>query len=194
MEYDYKKIRKQLSKDLDEARYEHTLGVAKTAQMLACIYEVDKDQAYLAGLLHDCAKNISHKQKIKLCKDAGLSISDVEKENPSLLHAKAGSVVAKSDYCVEDTDILNAISSHTTGRPNMSTLEKIVFVADYVEPGRPDRENLNHLRKLSMESLDKAVLEILSDTLNYLSDTAKAIDPMTSMTYEFYKNLEETNN
>lgn len=186
MTFDYKKIQKKLSKALDQDRYEHTLGVAKTAQMLACINNFDKEKAYLAGLLHDCAKNIPNKEKIKLCKEANIKISEVEKENPSLLHAKVGSIIAKSTYNIDDIDVLNAISSHTTGRPNMSILEKIVFVADYIEPGRPDRENLNTIRKLAMNDLDSAIVEILSDTLNYLANSAKAIDPMTKMTYDFY--------
>jgi len=186
MSIDYNKIRKKLSKELDNARYEHTLGVASTAMMLACIYGEDKEKAYLAGLLHDCAKNIPHKTKIKLCNENNIMISDCEKENPSLLHAKVGSIIARQDYGVEDEDILNAISSHTTGRPDMSLLETIIFVADYIEPGRPDRNNLAYLRKSAYISLESTVLGILSDTLDYLSDTAKAIDPMTRITFDFY--------
>ncbi len=183
---DFTKIRKKLEKDLDEERFEHTLGVAMTSRMLAHLYGADPDVAYTAGLLHDCAKCVSHKDKIRLCKKNDIEINDVEYENPGLLHAKAGVVVARDEYDIDDEDILNAIRSHTTGRPGMSLLEKIVFTADYIEPCREERPELNNLRKLAFEDLDKCVFSILECTLEYLGGTAKAIDPSTRETYEYY--------
>lgn len=179
-------IRKKLEKTLDEDRFEHTLGVADTSRMLAHLNGEDADKAYLAGLLHDCAKSLSNKEKIKLCEKHNIDISDVEYENPGLLHAKAGAIVAKEEYGIDDEDILNAISSHTTGRPGMSLLEKIVFIADYIEPGRAYRPMINELRALAFADLDKCLVSILECTLKYLGDTAKAIDPMTKLTYEHY--------
>lgn len=184
----YRKIRKKLEEELDEYRFEHTLGVAKISQMLAVIYDVDADEAYTAGLLHDCAKNINHKQKIKLCQKNDIEVTDFELDNPSLLHSKVGAIVAKTDYDINDENILAAIRSHTTGRPDMSMLEKIVFVADYIEPGRDERPNLNNLRKLAFEDLDLCVENILYDTLHYLEGFSKSIDPMTQLTYDFYHN------
>ena len=183
----YADIRKKLEAALDEERFEHTLGVAVTARMMARIHGADAEAAYTAGLLHDCAKNVSHKDKIHMCEKAGLVVSSVEKENPGLLHAKAGSILAAIEYGVKDKDILNAISSHTTGRPGMSLLEKIIFVADYIEPGRDERPDLNELREEAFIDLDRCVLDILDRTLKYLGDTAKAIDPMTKETYDYYK-------
>ncbi|MCR4753926.1 MAG: bis(5'-nucleosyl)-tetraphosphatase (symmetrical) YqeK [Lachnospiraceae bacterium] len=185
--YEHAEIRKKLEKALDEERYEHTLGVAVTARMMARIHGADAEAAYIAGLLHDCAKNVSHKDKIHMCEKAGLEVTEVEKENPGLLHAKAGSILAAKEYGVKDKDILNAISSHTTGRPGMSILEKIVFVADYIEPGREFRPDLNEIREEAFMDLDRSVLDILDRTLKYLGDMAKAIDPMTKETYDYYK-------
>ena len=184
--YNYQKIRKKLEDELDTERFEHTLGVAVTSRMLARIHGADEADAYAAGLLHDCAKNVSHKDKIRMCHKAGIEVTQVEEENPGLLHAKAGVVVARTDYGIEDEDILNAIRSHTTGRPGMSLLEKIVFVADYIEPGRDERPGLADLRREAFADLDGCVLHILEATLTYLSDTAKAVDPATRETYEYY--------
>ncbi|MCR5595895.1 MAG: bis(5'-nucleosyl)-tetraphosphatase (symmetrical) YqeK [Lachnospiraceae bacterium] len=190
--YNYGKIRKKLEAALDPDRFEHTLGVAVTARMLARIYGADEEAAYTAGLLHDCAKNVSHKDKIKMCEKADVCISETEMANPGLLHAKAGAILAKKEYDIEDEDILNAISSHTTGRPGMSLLEKIIFVADYIEPGRDERPELMKLRKEAFDDLDKCVIDILEATLKYLTDTAKAIDPATSNTYDYYLNNGES--
>lgn len=186
--YNFRKFRHKLEKELDEERFEHTLGVAVTARMLARIHGADADDAYAAGLLHDCAKNMSHKDKIRLLEKEGIEITEIEAENPGLLHAKAGAVVARDEYGIENTDILNAISSHTTGRPDMSLLEKIIFVADYIEPGRIERPGLKLHRMEAMENLDACVVSILKDTLLYLKDSLKAIDPMTRETYEYYIN------
>lgn len=185
----YKKIRKKLEKALDENRYDHTLGVAKTSQMLAVFWDVDSNKAYLAGLLHDCAKNIPYEEKIKLCEREKVTITKIEEENPALLHSKVGAIVAKYEYEIDDEDILMSIRSHTTGRPDMSMLEKIVFVADYIEPGRNERPELINLRKLAFIDIDLCVEAILFATLNYLKDSAKAVDPATKTTYEYYCEL-----
>ena len=104
-----------------------------------------------------------------------------------LLHAKVGAVYAKDKYGVEDEDILNAITYHTTGRPAMSLLEKIVFIADYIEPYRDPLLNLDEIRKIAYENLDQAIVMISENTLDYLKDIGVAIDTMTNETYEYYK-------
>jgi nicotinate-nucleotide adenylyltransferase len=90
---------------------------------------------------------------------------------------------------VKDEDILNAIRYHTTGRPGMSLLEKIIFVSDYIEPGRESAPNLALVRKLAYENLDSCVLKVLKDTLEYLGTGDAQVDPMTQKTYEYYSNL-----
>ncbi|MCR5031677.1 MAG: bis(5'-nucleosyl)-tetraphosphatase (symmetrical) YqeK [Lachnospiraceae bacterium] len=188
MSIDFETIRKKLRKALDAHRYEHTLGVAYTAAMMAEIFGEDSEKAKLAGFLHDCAKCIPDNKKISLCKKAGFLISETELQNPSLLHGKAGSILAKDKYGIDDPDILNAIIYHTTGRPGMSLLEKIIFVADYVEPGRKDHPgmHLDEVRTLAMTDLDQAVIRILGDTLRYLEGSSKPIDETTQKTYDHY--------
>ena len=181
------KIRKQLIKALDSKRYEHTQGVAYTSAALAMRYGEDIRKAELAGLLHDCAKCLDNEKKINICKKNDISISDAEQRNPFLLHAKVGGHLAKTKYKIDDGDIINAILYHTTGRPGMSLLEKIVYIADYIEPGRDHEPNLDEVRSLSFQDLDEALLRILEDILVHLKESSKEIDPMTQMTYEFYK-------
>lgn len=181
------KIRKQLIKALDSKRYEHTQGVAYTSAALAMRYGEDIRKAELAGLLHDCAKCFDNEKKFNICKKNDISISDAEQRNPFLLHAKVGAHLAKTKYKIDDEDIINAILYHTTGRPGMSLLEKIVYIADYIEPGRDHEPNLDEVRSLSFQDLDEALLRILEDILVHLKESSKEIDPMTQMTYEFYK-------
>ncbi len=183
---DISKIRKAMEKELDGKRYEHTLGVAYTAASLAMRYDVDVESAIVAGLLHDCAKCLSDEKKLSICEKHNINITAVERRNPSLLHAKVGSFLAMEEYHVEDIDIINAISNHTTGRPGMSDLEKIIFIADYMEPGRKNAPNLSLIRKLVFLDLDKALLKILEDTLEYLKEEKEEVDLMTQKTYDFY--------
>ena len=186
---DIAKIRKAMEKTQDEKRYEHTLGVAFTATSLAMRYGASIENAELAGLLHDCAKCLEDVKKIAMCEKHNISITEVERRNPFLLHAKAGSFLAMNKYKVHDSDVINAILNHTTGRPGMSLLEKIIFVADYIEPGRKKAPNLAEIRQMAFINLDGAVLKILNDTLDYLKNTPGEIDPMTQKTYDYYQEI-----
>ena len=176
-----------MAKIQDAKRYEHTLGVAYTATALAMRYGISLKNAELAGLLHDCAKCLDNEKKIQICKKHNIYISDAEERNPFLLHAKVGGHLAKSKYKIDDEDIIQAILSHTTGRPGMSLLEKIVYIADYIEPARDHASNLNVIRALAFQDLDEALLKIMEDILVHLKSGKKEIDPMTQMTYEYYK-------
>ncbi len=187
-------IVKQLESDLNYRRFIHTLGVAGTATSLAMCYGIDIEPAETAGLLHDCAKNMDLKKMQKICEKGGLEISKKESVSVSLLHSKAGSVLAREKFGVQDEDIINAIRFHTTGRPGMSLLEKIIFVADYIEPGRTTAPNLPEIRKLAFGSIDEAVLKILFDTLLYLKTSDTEIDEMTQKTYDYYQHLYEEKN
>ena len=186
---DLKKIRKSMEKELDAKRYEHTLGVAYTAAALAMCNDVDPVKAETAGLLHDCAKCFSDDKKISVCRKNNMEINSVESRNPYLLHAKAGYCIAKNKFDIEDQDILNAILNHTTGRPGMSTLEKIIYIADYIEPSRKQAPNLSEVRKLVFQNLDQALLKILTDILSYLESGGGEIDPLTKETYDYYADL-----
>ncbi len=186
-----KKIRRAMEKTLDSKRYEHTLGVEYTAAALAMRYGASIKNAQLAGLLHDCAKCMSDDKRLSICEKHNISISEYERRNPSLLHAKVGSFLAMEEYDVTDLDVIHAILNHTTGRPGMTLLEKIVFVADYIEPGRDKAANLSEIRQLAFVDLDAAMLRILKDTLNYLETTGDEMDPMTRKTYDYYCELNE---
>lgn len=182
-----------LEQELGYKRFIHTLYVAGTASSLAMCYGADLEKAETAGLLHDCAKCLDLHEMRRLCEKAGLTLSSFEKANGSLLHSKAGSVLAQKKYGITDPEILGAIRCHTTGRPGMTLLEKILFVADYIEPGRFAASNLPQIRKMAFEDIDEALLKILYDTLVYLHSTGNPVDPMTQKTYDYYKQLFEEN-
>ena len=192
MKGDISKIRKAMEKSLDAKRFEHTLGVAYTAASLAMCNHVDAEAAIVAGLLHDCAKCLSNEKRLSICEKKNVFVSEVERKNPSLLHAKVGSIMAKEEYNIDDVDIIRAICNHTTGRPGMSDLEKIIFVADYMEPGRNKAKNLDYIRELAFKNLDDALFKILEDTLEYLEESEDEIDDMTKKTYEYYKMIRES--
>ena len=181
---DFSTIKKKLKKELDKERYEHTKGVMYTACCLAMANEYNIDKAMLAGLLHDCAKCIPNDEKIKICNDNNILINDAELSNPGLLHAKVGSYIAETKYNITDPDILHAIKVHTTGCPEMNILDKILYIADYIEPKRDIAPRLDYIRKIAFEDLDTCIAEILYDSLHYLSGQNKSIDPMTQNTYE----------
>lgn len=191
MNHKITKIRRKLMTELDKERYEHTLGVMYTAASLAMCYDEDIDKALLAGLLHDCAKCLPGDTKIKLCKKYHLNVSDVERSNPSLLHAKLGAFLAARKYHVKDKDIINAIASHTTGCPHMSLLDKIIYIADYIEPGRKELPNMAEVRKLAFTDIDDCLYRILEDSLEYLNSKDAPVDPMTEKTYLYYRKIRE---
>ncbi len=184
-------IKKDLKNRLSGKRYEHTLGVEYTASCLAMRYGADMEKAGMAGLLHDCAKDFSAKEKLANCKKYGLPVSDVEKKNPELLHAKLGACLASGRYGVRDPEILSAITWHTTGKPDMSLLDKILYVADYMEPNRNQAQNLPEVRALAFTDLDACLKKILEDSVKYLSDKKSVTDPMTQKTWEFYRGKEK---
>ncbi len=180
-------IRKHLKKKLDPMRFEHTLGVAYTCQALAMRYEYDLDKAELAGLLHDCAKRFDGETLRAKCLSRKIPITEGEDRDPALLHAKLGAWMAREKYGVDDEDILNAIACHNTGKPGMSLLDKILYVADYIEPRRDKAANLPAMRKLAFEDLDLACISIMESTLSYLESRNFPIDTMTVTAWEDMK-------
>ena len=181
-----KDLKKDLKKEMDDSRFEHTLGVMYTCAALAMRYEYDLEKAMLAGLLHDCAKCMPNAKKLKMAEKHHLEIRSLERKNPFMLHAKLGAFLAKKKYDIEDEEILNAIRWHTTGRPDMTLLDKIVYVSDYIEPRRDKAPNLPKIRQLAFMDLDQALIKILEDTLGYLGDSAEHVDAMTKKTYDYY--------
>lgn len=192
MDYQLEELQREIKSKLTENRFLHTLGVCHTSACLAMCYGTDVKKASIAGILHDCAK-CTPEEKIKQeCKTYHIEMSEIEERNPYLLHGKLGAYYAKENYNVKDEDILNAIIYHTTGHPNMTLLEKIVFIADYIEAGRKDIPNLNQIRAAAFKNIDKAVYMTLENTLNYLNAQLKLgkqveIDPLTTKAYEYYQ-------
>lgn len=184
------KISDHLKTILKESRFSHTIGVAKTAKDMAESFGVNPNKAYLAGILHDCAKGYSDDELIAFCKDNGVEITEIEGKAPHLLHAKVGAHLAKEHYGITDDEVLSAILWHTTGKPEMTKLEQIIFCADYIEPGRNKQPNLETLREIAHKDLDLLTYMILKDTVEYLDRTnRKTIDFHTREAYEYYKKI-----
>lgn len=188
-EYNFIKIEKKLSKYLDEARFSHTLGVMYTCASLAMVHGYDLQAAQIAGLLHDSAKCIPNKKKLKICAQNDIPVTNFEREHPFLLHAKLGAYIATEKYGVTDKEVLSAITYHTTAKPEMTLLEKIVYIADYIEPARDKAPHLTELRKLAFQDLDECIYEILKDTLLYLDKNPDDIDSTTKDAFDYYNDL-----
>ena len=183
------KIRGDLLKRLSPHRYQHTLDVADTAVEMANAFNVNPNKAYLAGILHDCAKNLDDLELLAICADNDENVTQIEQNRPFLLHSKVGVIVAKTRYHITDEEVLSAIRWHTTGKANMSDLEKIIFAADYIEPGRDKQPRLDYLRDLATKDLDLLVKSILEDMVAYLKDNNDDIEEHTLEAYEYYKNI-----
>ena len=181
-------FRKALEKDLDQQRFEHSLGVEYTSACLAIVHGADITDARVAGLLHDCAKCIPHSDQIKIMEKAGQPPLQEEYDDQSLLHAKCGAIVARDKYGIEDENILNAIRFHTVGRPNMSLLEKIVYIADFLEPNRKDLEIMEGVRHAAFIDLDQTLLWIMEGVLSYVKKKGMVPAPSGIAAYEYYKN------
>ncbi len=191
MKYNINQFRNQLSDIQSPERYHHSLGVMVTCLALAMRYQEDLEKAMVAGLLHDCGKRLDCpvSKMIELCKQYDIPISDSEFESPFLLHAKLGAYYAKKEFLVKDEDIIHSILAHNTTEQTMNLLDKIVYVADYIEPGRSEAERLKEIRQIAFIDIDKAMFMILSDTLDYLADKHFQIDPRTEYTYQAYLKL-----
>ncbi|MEG2417990.1 MAG: bis(5'-nucleosyl)-tetraphosphatase (symmetrical) YqeK, partial [Eubacterium sp.] len=161
-------MRKKLKGELKPKRYEHTLNVVKSAELLAARYPCDLDQARLAALLHDCAKNYSGEKLLSVAASAHMEVDAITRMEPQLLHGPVGAVVAQRDYGITETAVLSAIHYHTTGRVGMSTLEKIIYLADFIEEDR-NYPGVEKLRVCAMEDLDRAMILAFSNTIRYIA-------------------------
>ncbi len=180
--HDYKFYLSELKKKLSGKRYEHSLNVAKSAVQLAEIYGEDKEKAYVAGLLHDIAKEMSPEEHLEILKNSGTSLEDFEKVSTKILHGPAGSIYIKENFKISDKGILNAVWYHTTGRENMTLLEKIIFVADYISEER-DFIDSPEVRKIAESDLDEAALHKLSTSIKKCVNFTRAIHACTLGAY-----------
>lgn len=184
-------LRNDLKEKLSPQRYEHTISVSFICTALAMRYGADLEQSELAGLLHDCAKYYGDGNIIKKCEKQNISLTSDELKAPVVLHAKYGAWLAEHKYGIEDQEVIDAIRWHTTGRPDMSLLEKIVFTADYIEPRRDKAADLPVVRSVAFIDLDECVYIILKGTLEYLEGKGYFVDSMSVQAYDYYKKIHE---
>ena len=184
-------IEQKLQETLKPKRFVHTLGVAYLSASLAMCHGVSHRDALIAGLLHDCAKNYPEDKMLKECLNLNIPLSDHEKRIPELIHAAYGAYLAKEEYQIVQEDILLAVRNHTLGRPNMTPIEQIVYLADYLEPERtqPTTPCLDDIRKIAFQSLDEATYLVSKNSIRYFESSGKDADPMTYKVYEYYKKL-----
>lgn len=168
---EYQKIIKPF---LSQKRYEHSICVAKEAAFLAKKYGVDVEKAQIAGILHDIMKDTSSDDQLKTITEFGIILNDIELSSKKLWHQIAGAAYCKGALGIDDEDIINAIRYHTSGRKNMSKLEKVLFIADYTSSDR-DYKGVDDMRRYALISLEKAMVEGISYTLIELAEGRKLI-------------------
>ena len=152
---------------IGEERYGHTMDVVDVAMKLAKVHHASEEKVRLAALLHDYAKNISHEESLDLVYSHGIILDDISMSSTNLIHGPLGSKLAQENFNIEDQEILDAITYHTTGRENMSLVEKVIFLADFIEPGR-DFKGIENIRSVAYEDLDRAILLALDSTIGFL--------------------------
>ena len=161
------KIHDYLKKNINEARYIHTLGVVETAIKLSKMNNVDEEKAKIAALIHDMAKCMQKDKQFEILKNNGVKMDKYLLNSPQILHGAVGAILAKEIMGIEDIDILNAVKYHTTGKENMTTLEKIIYIADYVEPNRK-YEGVDKIREVVFKDLDNGVFMGIENTMLHL--------------------------
>ncbi|MBA2873554.1 bis(5'-nucleosyl)-tetraphosphatase (symmetrical) YqeK [Thermaerobacillus caldiproteolyticus] len=170
-----------VKQQLTEHRYQHTLGVMETAIQLAKRYGADVKKAELAAIFHDYAKFRPKEEMKRIILEQNMP-NDLLYYNTELWHAPVGAYLVKTEAGIQDEEILNAIRYHTSGRANMTLLEKIVYVADYIEPGRIF-PGVDEVRELAQQDLDKALIKALQNTIQFLLKKNQLIYPDTIHTY-----------
>lgn len=182
-------MQEKLQSALSVKRYIHTMGVSEEAVRLAEIYgtRADQQKAKVAGLLHDCAKDYPVEMRLRFCKEYKVPLDEIMEKQTDLIHPFLGAEVAKREYLVDDKEILNAIRYHTTGRANMTFLEKIIFIADYIEPNRENFDGLEEARRLAYIDLDMAIKCILEQTIAFVEERGRLLHPLSLEALEYYK-------
>lgn len=181
---------------MSERRYIHTIGVMETAERLGLLYGDAEmaERAKIAGLLHDIVKEIPAEERNALCKKYNVCQDEFFQKAPELIHPHLGAEVAHFECGVEDEEILDAIRYHTSGRANMTTLEKITYIADYIEPNRADFVGIQEGRRLAEIDLDLAMEMMLKNVLDYIGGQGKVPDPVSLKAYEYFKGINKDKN
>ena len=167
-------IKTWLGENLSEKRYNHSLGCAQTAKKLAEIYNVDEEKAYLTGLVHDCAKNFDNEKSLDIIKNTiKTGFLENELKNHKTYHAIVGAYLAKKEFEIEDEQIISAIRCHTIGKVDMTTFDKIIFLADKIEPNAREEKYTKKIWKIIEENkgvvgLDLALFKCFCETIKSL--------------------------
>ncbi|EYE88478.1 phosphohydrolase [Fervidicella metallireducens AeB] len=175
-EYEY--IRESIKKLLKPSRFQHSLNVEEAAVELAKIYGADVSKCRIAAIAHDCVKNLTDPELIDMAMEYGLEVDEIQLNFPQLLHGSVGAKYCEQVFKIKDEEILNAICFHTTGRRNMTTLEKIVYLADVIEKGR-DFPGIEKIRELSKINLNKALILACNTTIEYILKKDFLLHPLT---------------
>lgn len=171
-------IDEKLGKVLNEKRYTHSVYVAHTAADLADRFGGDRNKAFITGLIHDCAKHMSYDEMLKTADQYGYTLDETTLQCPGIIHADIGALVAEHEYGITDVEILDAIRYHTVARKNMTLLDKIIYIADIIEPNR-DFDGVDTLRELAEKDLDKTYFEALKFSLKFNLKKENIIHPAT---------------
>jgi conserved hypothetical protein TIGR00488 len=171
-------MRRKLSCELSEKRFVHSVNVADTAVKMAEHYGADKDRVYIAGLLHDCGKSYRGDAAREFAEKIGYKPDEIERLQPGLLHGIIGEYLAREEYGITDAEILSAIRWHTTGRPGMSVLEKIIYIADYIEPGR-NFAGVEKMREEAFRNLDRCIVICADSTIRYVLENGYLLHAKT---------------
>ncbi len=175
-----------LADHVPEKRLRHILRVEEMAIALAHHHHLNVNQAAQAGLMHDLAKFFPPAQLLSMAQSEGLVLDPVDLADPRLLHAEVGAIVARDEFGVNDVEVLEAIRNHTVGRPGMSALSCVVYLADALEPGRGNTLKLQELRQLSQQALAPATWRTIDDSLKYLLNSRNLIHPRAILTRNWF--------
>jgi len=186
------KVLAWLAENVPSSRINHILRVEQMAVELAQHYQLDREKAATAGLMHDLAKYFPSKNLLQMAELAGLEIDEVMVASPHLLHADVSAIIARESFGVQDEEVLQAIANHTLGRPGMSPLSCIVFLADTLEPGRGDSAELQALRKTSFANLERAVWLTCDYTIKFLLESPSLIHPRAVATRNWFLQKSKT--
>lgn len=187
-------ILKWLEENLSAKRFSHSLGCAQTAQKLAKLYGLDETKAYLAGLVHDCAKNFDDEVLLNIIKtEIKVGYKEDELKNPKILHAIAGAYLIQKNFEIDDNEIISAVRNHTVGSTDMTTFDKIIFLADKIEPNSRDEKYTKKIYKIiennkGVIGLDTALLKCFCETIKSLVKRKLYI---CTSTIDVYNKLQE---
>lgn len=173
----FEKIRNYAQKNLSIERYEHSVRVAETAGIMCKLYGLDENLGLVAGIAHDICKEISDEKMLSLAKQDNNPISEIEQKKTSMLHGRAAAIKIQSEFAISDKNIIEAVANHTCGCPGLCDLGKIIFVADKIEPGRPQSTD-EYRANLFKKSLNELTYTVVSESIEYLSRKGKKSAPV----------------